>query len=441
MLSSIKSTVFNQISGVIFGIINSILITRALGVEGKGLYAIVIANISLFTIIFNLGLPTSTTYFVSSNRINASRLFFTTNIISILLAVAYTSIGFFEVNIFKTDFFLPNQINGWAFLLLLGYFFFLKVNGSFYRAYLFAIQRIDISNILDVIFNFTLSVILSSLLLFTSTFEITFIGFFIILITLQTALTFGQFMVLVKSESIKLEFKLISKTDLLELIKWSGIAYISNIFQFLSYRLDFWIVSYLIGINAVGIYSLSSNLNQMLWLVPNALAAVIMPYIAKEMDKSNSTITTTRIGRLCFIIVLLLAAASNFLSEHFIPILYGDEFAASVFPFQILIYSAAPFALATVYASYFIGINKPKVNMIASLIGFMFTILLDILLIPKIEIYGAAMASSISYVATSIYMIFMFKLYTEQNLLLLFIPSKEDFNFVKKIKIGKHNEQ
>ena len=54
---SIQYTIFTQIPTQIFGIIAGIFITRLLGPEGRGVYAIFYADVALFSTLLSLHCP------------------------------------------------------------------------------------------------------------------------------------------------------------------------------------------------------------------------------------------------------------------------------------------------------------------------------------------------------------------------------------------------
>jgi len=58
---------------------------------------------------------------------------------------------------------------------------------------------------------------------------------------------------------------------------------------------------------------------------------------------------------------------------------------------------------------YYSGIGKYHVNVYAALCGLLFTVVLGLVLIPRYNIYGAAITTSVSYAANAIFLMFVFK--------------------------------
>jgi O-antigen/teichoic acid export membrane protein len=88
-------------------------------------------------------------------------------------------------------------------------------------------------------------------------------------------------------------------------------------------------------------------------------------------------------------------------ARWWISLLFGEEFAESATPFVILLLGCIPFVASIVLASSLAGINRLDVNLRASGAGLTATVLLDILLIPKWGLEGAAVASATSYLVTT----------------------------------------
>jgi O-antigen/teichoic acid export membrane protein len=79
-----KYSILTQIPTQIFGIISGIFITRILGAEGRGLYAIYYADISLFTTLLDFSIITALIYFTASKKITESKIIGIASVFSIL---------------------------------------------------------------------------------------------------------------------------------------------------------------------------------------------------------------------------------------------------------------------------------------------------------------------------------------------------------------------
>jgi O-antigen/teichoic acid export membrane protein len=102
-------------------------------------------------------------------------------------------------------------------------------------------------------------------------------------------------------------------------------AYLGNVATFFNYKLDFWIVDFYWGKPQLGIYSLASQLSQLLWVLPAAIATVLYSF-ASNCSQQQAVTYAIQLKQLAFYGTLILAGVGLLLAYFFIPVLYGKEF-------------------------------------------------------------------------------------------------------------------
>jgi len=225
-------------------------------------------------------------------------------------------------------------------------------------------------------------------------------------------------------------FSFLNIIQLKYVFNFSLLAYLANIFQFLSYRMDFWFVGYFNGNVNLGIYSLAVNLSQMLWLLPQAISTILLAYSGAESAERGVQNTNT-LSRIAMFLIFSTATILVLTIHLIIPVLYGVDYIKSAALFQILLVGIVPFSMTTILASYFAGIGKIKVNLYCSLIGFLACLILDLILIPEYGTTGAAFASVIAYFASTSFIVLAFIKKTNSRFVELIIIKKEDFKMLK----------
>jgi O-antigen/teichoic acid export membrane protein len=83
-----------------------------------------------------------------------------------------------------------------------------------------------------------------------------------------------------------------------------------------------------------------------------------------------------------------------------IGVLYGHRFASAVAPAQLLVVGMLLGGAAGVASGYLYGRGRPGLNSWALGVGLAVTTLLDVLLIPRYGVMGAAFASTTTYLLT-----------------------------------------
>src|SRR5690554_5389653 len=71
---SIVQTVLTQVPTQLFGIISGIFITRILTTGDRGVYTVLMANISLFLTFFGFSITTAIIYFLASNKLKIKQI-------------------------------------------------------------------------------------------------------------------------------------------------------------------------------------------------------------------------------------------------------------------------------------------------------------------------------------------------------------------------------
>lgn len=194
------------------------------------------------------------------------------------------------------------------------------------------------------------------------------------------------------------------------LLQFAGLAFATNLIQFLSYKMDLWFVNYFHGKELTGIYSLGVMLAQMLWLLPSALQSVLYAFISTHKDHKLNIQKTSKSTRQLGLYALIAGVAGYILSCWLVPVLFGIEFTSSVQVIGILLLGIMPFCLSMPVSGYFAATGRIQINLHSAIIGFVCCLCADVLLIPHYGIYGAAVASAISYISTVSYLLIRYRI-------------------------------
>jgi O-antigen/teichoic acid export membrane protein len=210
-------------------------------------------------------------------------------------------------------------------------------------------------------------------------------------------------------------------------------CYAANTAQFLNYKLDVFVVGFFAGTTSVGRYTLAVSLAQLLWLMSNSVASVLLPKIAATTDVGESVRHTTRVTRLSLWATAICGLALGLLGTQAIPFLYGEAFRPSIVALLWLLPGVIVFSIANVLAAYIAGIGKPHLNLWVSGISLIITIGLDLALIPKLNIAGAAIASTVSYSVSALMLIVFFIRETGAPLREVLLPTSEDVRLLLSV--------
>lgn len=192
------------------------------------------------------------------------------------------------------------------------------------------------------------------------------------------------------------------------LIQFAFLAFMTNLIQFLSYKMDIWFVNYFHGKQLTGIYALGVSLAQMVWLLPSAIQSVLYAFISTHTDRQLIIERTIKTTRQIAVYAVSAGITGYLLSIYLVPILFGEEFRESVQCIGFLLIGVVPFCLSMAVSGYFAGTGRVRINLYSAILGFIVCMAADLLLIPGYGILGAAIASSISYISTVTFLLVKF---------------------------------
>ena len=180
-------------------------------------------------------------------------------------------------------------------------------------------------------------------------------------------------------------------------------GHVGTIAQRVNYRLDRLLLAFFVGQAAVGYYSVAVGLAELLLLAPGAVAEVLFPTIAHERARRSGVLTPLALKYTALLVVgggLVLAGSAGWL----IPLLFGAQFAPALRPMLWLLPGVVAVSLGKVLIGDLSGRGLPQYATLGAGVALLFTVALDMTLIPRWGVNGAALASSASYLAGTLVM-------------------------------------
>lgn len=175
-------------------------------------------------------------------------------------------------------------------------------------------------------------------------------------------------------------------------------GHVGTVFQFFNYRFDVFVVNYFLGTSSVGIYSVSVALAELLWHLPEAVSFVIFPKAASSTPQTMNAFTP-RVFLVTLGVTVVVGLGLLLLAKDLINLVYSSAFLAAYTPMVALLPGVAFLGAAKVLTNDITGRGYPHYNSINAGVALVVTVVLDIVLIPRYGVVGAAVASSIAYTA------------------------------------------
>lgn len=386
-----NTTVIQSISLVI-SICNAIIIARWLGPEGKGIVQLALLLPAIFGLFLNGGIGVANVYYTGNGQYNIATL--TSNAITFTLIGTILGLILFVVCLITgvTEWVLQG-VPLWL-LLLASIGLPITLLTGYFSTILQGLQEIRQINLIRLAGSLML------LLLTVVLIAILGLGTYAA-VAASIVSTVATLLLLIRAlKKHNASFRPQFRVDVMRnTLKFGLRGYVGNVLQFFNYRLDVFILNYFLGPASVGIYSVSVRLAELVWYFPNAVGFVIFPKAAaSSRDEMNRF--TPQVFRITLLVSLILGVGIAIVGRPLINLVYTETFIDAFLPMLVLLPGAILLGTARVLTNDIAGRGFPQYNSISSGLSLILTVIFDLLLIPKLGILGAALASSLSYLLT-----------------------------------------
>lgn len=426
-LKSTFITFFTNIFIFSISIVTTIITSRMLGPSGKGTLGVANNVLAFGLLILGFGLEAANIYFVGKNKKGINSVvgynFIVAAFSFIILILLCIVNSFYSISILFKG--LDNRI-----IIVLVFTIPLTLIKSGFTNILLGLQEIVNYNkisMLDRIVTFIILVI--SVFIFKS-------PFYIILSSLISTIIIQVILCVILFKKYNVKFNLNKKMSR-EMLSYGFKSQIANTIQMLNYRLDIFIINYYLPIAQVGIYTNAVALGETMWQVSGTVATLIYPMTASAQNQSELKDFINKITRITLHLVGICSLVLILISRKLILILFGRDFSASADSLILLIPGIWLFSISKILANYIAGMGKVEKNIFASSISCIATVILDIMLIPRIGIIGASIATSISYIIfTGVILTYYMKM-TGSTLKEICIITRDDVKLIKAFIVGR----
>lgn len=388
----VGSTLTAQIIHLLLSVINGALIARWFGAEGKGILQLVLLVPTMFGLLLAGGIGISNVHYLGSQRYSLSSL--ASNSVWFTLLGSALAAVLFGIGIVSglLPLLLPDVPLALLALAMLGLPISLLV--GYWNSLLQGLRLIGLLNsvkIATALLNLALS--LTFLVVLDQGVE----G--IVYATLISGAISAVLLGLLLSRRGARFLQRWDRDVMLTTLRFGLRGQVGNVLQYFNYRLDVFIINVFLGTSSVGIYSVSTRLAELVWYFPNAVSFVIFPKAASTSGGIMNRFTP-RVFRWTLAIAVLGAIGIAVIGRPLIRFIYTEAFLSAYLPLLLLLPGVVLLGAGRVLTSDIAGRGFPQYNSISAGLGLVVTVVLDLLWIPRFGINGAALASTVAYVAT-----------------------------------------
>jgi O-antigen/teichoic acid export membrane protein len=174
---------------------------------------------------------------------------------------------------------------------------------------------------------------------------------------------------------------------------------VSGLFVMVFMRIDQIMLSKMIGMEAVGIYSVAVLLVEAPNVVIMIAATLLLPIFSRlRGDQKMATILSVSFRTAAWGSLIIVTLYSLF-GDQILRILWGEQYIAALMPLKVLAWSALFMWVGGLHGPIMVAFNLVKYAPILVLFQATVNVLLNFLLIPKFGPTGAAAATGLSYLS------------------------------------------
>ena len=398
-------SVATKVTTALVGVVSSVFSTRYLGVQFKGDYAYVVNIANLLVLILNMGIYQSYSY--NYKTIGKSILkkytdicflqFFILLIIAVILLISVKDVLTCLIVILVPFNILMTQYQN-----------------------IVLIERIRLRMFL-VAFN---SILLAFCYFILWAFASPSIVYVVLLTVAVDVVT-----VTVYSVGLKVLPRVweVDPAFLVKVLKFGWIPMLSALFIRINYSVDIIFLKHIGIAEELSFYALAASIISHVWFIPDAFKDVLFSKSARKFDKENLLFSSQICSFFIFVCFLVFLVFGKFL----IRVIFGADFVSSYGVTLLLFFGAFSMSIFKLLGIVLISQGRRIVLFISLAVSAIVNIVLNIVLIPRIGMYGAGLASVCSYSICALILLLWFcKLYSVRPLQLM-VPDGGAVRFIK----------
>ncbi len=411
-----------QLIAFFIGVGNNVILSRWLGPGTLGIFASIIVIIELVYKIVNPGLDTSAIYFISNKRFNFKNYVSTYFINGFVVFLLGLLLLFILPNI-KILASVSNTVNlhlisenfigiAFYFFAFLQYEFGIKIPLG-----LLQFKSYNKIQLVRPIMLFILLICCSIIFKVNLNLVLILVG----VSFLVPALFYWRLALPVETKWNKEITK--------ESLNYGTKVMFGGILQYLNYRADILLIGFFFTQTEIGWYYVSVLIAERLLFLTQATSTILLPAASSSEEQRGKT---PLLSRLNFTVVLIGSLVIGLSAYWVVPLFFSMEYSNSVLPLVIILPGIISLSVSKLLSADLGARGLPQYSTYVSILNFCLNIGLNLILIPRIGIAGAALSSTISYSAALIFQTYFYKRITKVSARELLLLKKGD---LKKLKM------
>jgi O-antigen/teichoic acid export membrane protein len=388
-----------SVVSMFIGFVITVLLGRYLGAGDLGLYRMVSTIYGIAMLFAAIGIPAAIIKYVAEfkdDRAKSDAIMSSGVITSLILGIVFSVLFYFLSGIFEGLFDMP-RLSG-LLKILSPVFPFALVGGAL----------LGLLNGRREMKRYGTATIFQSVLMLVVSVSLIYCGFGVAGVVIGVVISsvgWCLYLLLITRDYFEITFE--GYADNTKTMLGFGVQIFgANAINMINYQADIVMIGYFLTATDVGYYAVAVGLSKFFWLIPQAIQTITYPATSEYWANNNHSALQIMIDKsikytACVLLPIGLGVA--FFAEDIITVIFGEGFVYAVLPLQILVVGTVGYGIAAkAIGGSTSAIGRPDINLKVVFVSAFVNIILNLLLIPRFGIIGAAVATTVSLSVVSI---------------------------------------
>ena len=214
-----------------------------------------------------------------------------------------------------------------------------------------------------------------------------------------------------------------------KVFRFGWLSFLANILHLGNKRFSFYIIKAFSGLSMLGIYNAGAQLSEGVRIIGQSISLVQYSAISGSRNRDYARQLTLRLMKISVVLTTLAMLVLILIPSEVYGLVFSEKFIHVKEIVILLTPGVIALSANTIFSHYFSGRGHPEVNLHSNVAGFVVTLLFALLLIPSYHIKGAAATASLSYLTSMLYQYFVFKKQTGTKLSYWMITKEDILEF------------
>ncbi|MFL5337688.1 MAG: lipopolysaccharide biosynthesis protein [Geminicoccaceae bacterium] len=210
------------------------------------------------------------------------------------------------------------------------------------------------------------------------------------------------------------------------MMRYGGELWVAVLLMILLGRIGFWLVSWQLGEDALGIYFGSQRLGEILVEVATAVGIVIFSYGVRADDIAKSALDAIRIARLVTTLMALVALAAMVFAHPLLGLTLGTPFAAEPAAFRLVMLGALASSYTTMLYPCLSAQGLARWGIAAFALGSVVALVAFYALLPPLGLAGAGLAYALAQLSAVVVIVQAYRRRFGFRVTEILLPQTED---------------